>query len=81
MIRGPNAFELKVPADMTIHDTVIVGTLKMYITNRAQEKPPSPPVRAVTDKASTIQHSYVVEVITFHKRAPGVKGGYKDQIK
>jgi hypothetical protein len=28
-----------------------------------------------------IQRSYVVEAITSHKRAPGIKGGYKYQIK
>jgi len=28
-----------------------------------------------------IQHSYVVEVITWHKQATGVEGGYNYQIK
>jgi hypothetical protein len=66
---------------MSIHDTVNVSRLKKYIADPTREKPPPPPVRAVMDKHGTIQRSYVVEAIVSHKKAPGVKGGYKFQIK
>ena len=81
MFRGPNAVELELPKDMSIHDTVNVSRLKKYIADPTREKPPPPPIRAVMDKHGTIQRSYVVEAIVSHKKAPGIKGGYKFQIK
>jgi hypothetical protein len=66
---------------MMIHDTETVSRIKKYTADQAPEKPPPPPVWTVRDKDGTIQRSCVVEAITSHKRAPGVKGGYKYQIK
>jgi len=81
MVRGPNAVELESRKDMCIHDTVNVSRLKQYIADPIQEKPPPPPVHAVMDKFGRIQCSNVVEVIVLHKKAPGVQGGYKLQMK
>jgi hypothetical protein len=65
---------------MSIHVTVNVSRLKKYIADPTREKPPPSPVLAVMDKHGTIQCSYVTEAIVLHKKAPGVKGGYKFQI-
>jgi len=78
---GTNAVELELPADMTIHDTLNVSRIKKYTADQVPEKPAPPPDWTVGDKDGTILHSYVVEVITSHKRATGVKCGYKYQIK
>jgi hypothetical protein len=66
---------------MTIHDTVNVSRLKKYTADLSQERPPPPPVRTVTDKDGSIQCSYVIEAIISHKKAMGIKAGYKYQIK
>jgi len=81
MFRGPNAVELDLQVDMTIHDTVNVSRLKKYTADCAREKPPLPPVRSVRDQDGMIRHSYVVDAITSHMRALGVQGGYQCQIK
>jgi hypothetical protein len=54
--RGPNAVELELPADMTIHDTENVSRIKKYTADQAPEKPPPPPppVWTVRDKDGTI---------------------------
>jgi hypothetical protein len=78
---GPNAVELELMADMTIHHTVNVSRFKKYTADWERENPPLPPVPTVRDKDGTIQDSYVVKAITSYKRALGVKGGYKYQIK
>jgi len=77
----PNAVEQELLADMTNYDTVNNIRLKMYTADWASEKPPPPQGQTVQDTDGTIQHAYVVEAFTLHKRALAVNGGYRYQIK
>ena len=73
--------ELELPNDMTIHNTVNISRLKTYIADLIWEKSPPSSIQAVMDKHGMIQHSYVVEVFVIPKKAPGITGGNKYQIK
>jgi hypothetical protein len=50
MLHGPNAIELELLSDMTIHDTGNVSRIKKYTADQAREKPPPPLVLTVRDK-------------------------------
>jgi hypothetical protein len=65
--QGPNAVEIELPIDRSIHDTVNISRLQKYIADPIRENQPPSPVQAVRDKRGTIHCSNVAEAIVFHQ--------------